>query len=340
MENEKAIDEKTYTNWREKIPALQEISNYLESSYTDLTAFRDQYDTIQKANDNAFDIEINDEKKDPDLIRSSIIKEGVDIVTGAMIFPEWNVLPIVTNGAEAISLASMASAALDWMIIECGFEESYKDSQEPMALHGDSYRRPFKKKIADGKYFPQYEECDGRDVLLDTNSVELWSKTIGKRSSFAGKIKIYSTSQIKMRFGSEILKYIQPGAHIDNKMYSEKTSNTTGKDEKFYEVIDLQDISSPIELILVGQNWLPISGLGKFEGIKETPKEVEMAGGVWKNEYPHKDEFGSPILTIHNCGFYVDRSKIRNNGLGVRLYRFQKADEALHQELEESRYQQ
>lgn len=331
MSKKKSTDGTQVTDWRKKFPTLEGVSQYLTSSYTDLQNFRTTYNTLQNAHDNAYDISIMDENKDPDLIRSSVIKEGVDIFSGGMLFPEWNVDPIVMNGPDSITLASLASAVLDWMIIESGFEEAYDDGKEPMSLHGDSYRRPFKRKIGDGVFYPQYEEFDGTKVLLDTESTELWSKTVGKTSAWSAYIDIYSRSQIIVRFGPEILPYLEEGAHIDSDGYSAKTKNKdTSKDEKFYELIELQDISEPFELVLVGKNWLPLGKAGILEQKEEKiPADVKKAGGVWKEKYQHVDEFDFPMLTMHNAAFYVDRRWIRNKGLGHRLFRFQKADEAL-----------
>ena len=333
MDDKKTTGGKKFKNWRKKFPALGILEETLEASYTDLQAYREDYKKIQRANNNAYDINVVDEKKDPDMIRSSVTKEGVDIFSGGMLFPEWNVEPIVTNGPEARTIASIANAALNWIIIEAGFEEAYDDSKEPMALHGDSYRRPFKIKIdgKPGQWWPQYEEFDGTEVLLDTHSTEVWSKSIGKSSSWIGRPKIYSKSQIVLRFGKKILEYAQPGSEIDSDAYSAAlTDSDTGKKEDFYEVIESQDISSPVELVLVGKNWFPFGKAGFLESEDEkTPKEVIAAGGVWKKEYPHKDAFGRPVLTTHNIAFYVDRKCIRNKGLGHRTYRFQKSDEAL-----------
>lgn len=331
MPEKKSTAGKKITMWQNKSEEIERIHSYLTDSYTDLREYRGRYNKRERAHDNAFDMNVIDSVKDPDLIRSSIVKEGVDIFVGGMRFPEWNVAPIVANGPESRTLSSMCHAALNWMVIESGFEEAYEDSKEPMALHGDTYRRPFKKRIGKNKYFPQYEEFDGTKVLLDTESTELWSKTVGKASVWAAYIDVLSEGQIKIRFGSDILKYIQDGAGIDTDKYAEKVAGMdTGKSKKYYEVIELQDISSPVELIFVGSNMLPIKKEGVLDNKKEEiPKEVARAGGVWRNRYKHEDAFGNPIITMHNAAFYVDRKKIRNHGLGDRLYRFQKADEAL-----------
>ena len=221
--SEKKTEEKVYTNWRKKIPALMEISRYLERSYTDLQEYRIKHDKIQKGYDNAYDMDISSIEKDPDLIRSSTMKEGVDIFTSGMTFPEWDVRPIVVNGAESRTLASLASAVINWMIIESGFEEVYIDSKEPMVLHGDVYRGPFKKKLRKGQWFPQYEENDGYYILLDTDSTEVWSKTVAKSSARIAKIKIITESQVIMRFTKEVLPFIEPGAFIDSDEYSKKS---------------------------------------------------------------------------------------------------------------------
>jgi len=328
MQTEKATADKMYTQWREVFPELEALKARLEDSYRDLQEYRQRHDKIQAANDNAFDIDVGDADKNPNVIRSSSVKEGVDIFTSGMKFPEWDIRPIVVNGAESRTMASLAKAVIDWMIIESGFEEIYDDSKEPMVLHGDVYRGPFKKKLGKGVWMPQYEESDGYNVLLDTNSTELWSKTISKSSAMLGKVKILSEEQVIMRFTKDVLPFIEPGAVIDLDEYTKKTGNDTGGSQKYYELIEVSNIADEVEYVLLGKNWfLPhvAGGIGK----KERPKEMKKYNSSWKKDYPHRDELKRAFINTHNMAMYVNRKKIRNNGLGERVYRLQVADEAL-----------
>lgn len=323
--------DKKITNWREKFKFLSEFSSYGTDAYQELQDHREDYDKIQGGNDNIYNTDAGDIKKNPNLLCSGMIAEGVDIFSRGMKFPTWEIDAIATSGAESLTKTSLLRAALNWMIRESGFEEAYRDSKEPWALHGDAYRRPFKKKIGEGKWYPQYELVSSKQLLLDTESTELWSKTMSKSSSWVANIEIYSKSQIKRRFGKDILEYIEVGAHIDTNGYNEKIGDSsTAKDKEYYEVIELGDIAEPVEAVLVGQNWLPVQVQGDFlrDGEKK-PAIINKLGFMWSDEYPHINELGDPYLNLFNTGFYNDRENIRNKGIGHRLYRPQKADEAL-----------
>jgi len=324
-----------YTKYYEKIEYIGEVKKMLEASYEELKEYRVMAAKMKKAYDNGFNHELGDTEKIPTVLRSSLIMEIVEIFKGGMSFPDWQTKPVLTNGAESISKASLAKAVLEWMIRETGFEGAWEDSKIPWALYGDSYRRPFKIKIGKNKWFPQYEEVEPSNLYLDVDAVDVWSKNSAKASSFWAYGLVLSEAQLRMKLGAladDLMPFIEEGVAIDIDQYSAKTAKTdTTRKKKYYEYIEVQDALEETECILVGRNLFPVKIQGKKaeKASGKIGKKALDAGVVIKKEYLHKDAFGRPTLTLHNTAFYYDRENIRNKGVGERMYRFQKADELL-----------
>ncbi len=324
-------NKREYRIWYNNFPAIADIREYLEDAYPDLQRFRALHEVLWKYRDNGYDDETYDAKKEANLLRAQTTFEAEDIISSGLRFPDFRVDAANVNDKKSEENQTIANAVMNWMIRMTGFETAYNESKQDMIVSGDGYRRPFQIKMANGSWFPQYEDLSPTEMLLDVDATDLWSETRGRASSWVARLVVYSEGQAIMRFGKEVVGLAQPNvAAVDVDVMTAKVGEPESKTGNYYECIELQDISEGLEAVFLGGGMMPVVKHGKLKGLEKKIKKIrDIEGFSWSNTYKHLDEFGNPMLTYHGQAFDSNKFNIRNHGIVQRLMRWQDAEQIL-----------
>lgn len=316
-----------FKDYKEEIPEIKEALANLEAAYDDLRENRTQYDLLDDNYYNTFSEQLNFDDKDANILRSGMCYSSVEIASRGMLFPTFRVETMDKTGKDAMNAAAVAKSLIEWAHRESGFINAFQESKEEWAKAGDGYRRPYLEDIGDGRFWPQYESLDPRNVLLDPECRLVWSKSVARSASYWGYTDIYDDLQLKRRFGRKVFEMAQPGSMIDHDNHAERMGKNTKNDRLYYEVIEYQNSADGVEMVLIGKNALPV----KIEDEYKKHKVPAGLKGVLKTrkQYRHKDRGGKNELTLHNTYFYFDKRQSRNLGLVKRLAPIQHSDERI-----------
>ena len=192
------------------VPEVGTAINLMQSSYEDLQTARKLYTVIDKAYYNVFptESEMVYDKGSVSVLRSGFCHSGVEIASRGMRFPDFRVDAASGVDIEKKNAENACKAALEWVIKESGFQNVYQKSKENWAKFGDAYRRPYARKLPNGKYWPQYEKLDPNFLLLDPDATQMWSENVADSASYYGYSQILDERQVIVRFGKEILPFL------------------------------------------------------------------------------------------------------------------------------------
>lgn len=310
-----------------------DIKSYLTDAYSDTQAFRVLYKALWKYRDNGYDDEPYNPKGETNMLRSQFCLEAEDIFDKGIKFPDFRVDAVNINDKKSEEDQSITDSLLRWMVRMTGFEAAYNESKTESIVSGDAYRRPFMQSMSNGKWFPQYEDIDPTELILDIDSTDIWSETSGRGSSWIARARVCSRGQAIMKFGEELVNMAQENvAAVDVDRMNEKITagGTESKDKEYYEYIELQDISAPVEVVFLGGGMMPVIKHGKLKGLENKFKKLRGIDGIsWSNKYKHLDKFGNPMITTNAQPFDYNRFNVRDRGIVSRLMRFQDAEQMM-----------
>lgn len=314
-----------FTQFAEEYPVIKEMLDDLDSGMDNLRSVRTEYDLLDNNYYNTFSDKLEFTDKDANILKSGMCYSAVEIAMRGLLFPTFRTETLDKNGYEEMNAAAVSKALLEWTHRESGFINAYQESKEEWAKAGDGYRRPYLEPLGEGRFWPQYETLDPRNILLDPECRLVWSKNIANSASFWGYTDILDEKSMKRRFGSKIMKHVESGSMIDHDTLSVRQGKNQRANKKYYEVIEAQDSSEGVELVLLGKNAFP----AKLVVDEDKQKVAKKFKGLIlsSGEYIHKTRTGKKELSLHNTYFYYDKRTSRNIGLVKRLAPIQFSDQ-------------
>jgi len=312
----------------EHLPNLEEITALMQTAYEDLQQRRKLYDKINEAYYNIFpeDNAMEYNKRSTDILKSGFCHSAVEIASRGMKMPIFTTQASSTEGNDKVNAQEGAKAALEWIVKESGFQNTYDQSKEHWAKYGDAYRRQYVRPIKgqEGRYWPQHELLDPYYVLLDSSATQVWSQNPADSITYYGYTQIYDKKQLKKEVGPEMMEFIKPGALIDIDEYSKRTG--TKKDVPYYERLEIIDSSNGEKYVLWGQEGFPsfvcIDKGKKPKFPKEWGKHVRFS-----DTYKNKTKIGELDVDLHNTYFFYDSRNVRNLGVVHKLIPSQFTDQ-------------
>ncbi len=346
-----------FYNYKSKDPKIKEIYELLNENYIELQNFRKKYNKLKVAKNNPFtgNLSMDTKSQNPNILRSHFISTAVEIFARGMAFPVHKIDAKKPGLLENRNKQAVARAVNAWMIRSTGFEDIYEESKDRWISYGDSYRRPYARRLKrtmrrankkleeknpkpinreeqeeEIKMFPQYEDVSGYNLIFDNTATHVTSENYADSISFFGYTKIYTREDLIRRFGKWVLEYAQPGAAIDLDEHARKTGGGTNSKRKFYEVIEYQNCADLQDIVFVGKNMLPVLSrcedwIPDLKGIKKDHENEFLLD----DEYIHFNTFGEAVLILHNNYMYFNEDGVRNFGVAQKLYTTQVAHEII-----------
>lgn len=317
----------TKSTTKEKIdkiedPVIQrELRNYQGGAKSNMNNYRNSKNILETHVDRVFqgDISLNPETKETNVLKGHLIRTVMEIAMQSITPPIANIEPVNASktGYEDKTKASMTEALLQWFLRFAGFEEVFNEGLIEFTGYGDMNLRPFVRPTnKEGVVYPGIEDIKSSNLIIDPNATYITSESSSKQAQFIGHVQHYPEANLVSRFGKWILDYVEPGQILDD---SREFQNKPGVEQlKYYEVLELQNKSTGVELLLVGSTAFPVVRRVEGEKTPEIPKELE-GKVVWTNKYLYKNSFGENILTIGNLYYYYDPRRPYNNGLADKL---------------------
>jgi hypothetical protein len=310
---------------------------HLRPAYEELLNYRLKIDLKEKARYNGYDYDLSQgtDTKRKAILRSPFIDTATETFSSGMSFPDFRIDARSRKSVEIKNKEALAKALTEWAIRSSGFEDIYHKSKQKWIPYGDSYRRPFhKKKLSrtkrgnkklrnliakpGEKKILQYEELDPRKILLDISVKNIRSESDSESINFWAYTDLYSEEAMVRKFGRWVLDYAKPGAMIDSEGLANRIGKSEEKPMKYYEVIEYQNRSDEVDMLLVGANGFPV--VMQIEDCDDyAPKDLEEFV-VWNGVYPHYDSFGYADITLQSSFMFYDSRSIRNLGLADKLY--------------------
>lgn len=283
--------------------------------------------------------ELNADTERTNLLKSHIIRTEMEIFMRAMEIPVFDVDPTSTSkkAFEQKEKSSITKSLLEWFMRVVGYEDVYNDSKLELTGYGDTYRRPFVRNVGE-KMFPSLEDKTSHDLMIDPNATYLVSESYNKKAQYIAWTGMYLERNLVNWFGDWILDYAEEGYMIDDQFNpQEKTNNNNG--EKFWEVLEIQDIATGQEFVLVGSNAFPVvrnidgddgSDISIPKELRDIIEDEDDTRMVWTDEYKYKNSIGENILTAANNYFYYNPNIPYNWGIAHKLA----TPQILHEQIE------
>lgn len=320
--------QKKYNKYGENIEFIKKTLSLLthDGGLDDLRSFRTKKMVLKRHFTNIFNsnILIDAQTVRTDLFKSFICRTIVELYKRKMTVPVFDIDSInKSNKAyKQKRNASMVKALLDYFIRESRYENILKESMEDMLAYGDRYLLPFLRKSKDGKRkFFGVRDIDGTNIILDPNSKNVQSESYIDRSQYFATTNIVPEKNLIDMYGDWILDYAQEGFCIDSDGHSTAKSLSKQYNTKLYEVLEFQDRSMGLEMVLIGSNAFPV--LVNYDDLQDSdiPPEIKKLQSdptnkvSWSDNYLYRDEFDDPVLTLTNVYTFFNPDSPRNWGL-------------------------
>ena len=312
-------------NYREKVEKIKEVISMLrdDGAYDDLTAHRTRKEHLKKHYKNVFDADVNltSRTKRTMLFKSYIVRTCVEVVRRKLKTIVFDIEPVskAKVSYEEKTQSSMAKAVVEWLMRAMSYENIDKESTEDQIAFGDRYLRPFVRQRGE-KHYPGLENIDSDCVMIDPNARNVYSESYSDQAQYIAVTLMYPEKNLIREFGKWITEYAVPGYMVDSARYPGK--NLRSPNNKYYEVLWVQDIAEGEEYLLVGGNAFPMIMRGCEE---EAPEEIKSLiedqekPVVWDNEYLYKDSFEENRMIMTNAFCYFDQDSPRNFGIVDKL---------------------
>ena len=332
MLNDYDFNQKTFIDFKEIDPSIGKIISLLKDggAYANMLQERKDRESLERAYNNIFsaDFSLDSNTQKSNLIRSHVLRTVCSIYMRTMKIPSFDVESVNRSIAayDQKSNASIAKNLLEWFMRTAGYEDVYREGLEELVPYGDNYIAPFVIPIEGEDFvFPALEDRKKEDIMLDPACSYVTSESYSKQAQYFAYTQTYPEFNLVSRFGEWILDYAQSGAMVD--IGRLPNDAPTSSQQKYWEVLAIQNKATKEEFLLVGANAFPIirrveskraltsAQLGRLAKLPDGTMDNVM----WEDAYKYKDAYNRPMLTLGNNYFYYRDKYPYNRGLAHAL---------------------